>query len=249
MPQIPAQLESSMNAWWQRRKGVLLAGMGEGTPGPIGPEGPQGPASTVPGPAGEQGPAGQDSTVSGPAGYTPIKGIDYFDGSPGQQGIQGIQGIQGVPGPAGGVQTLRKTADQIVNGVAYQDITDLTFAIAANVDRAFQFYIAFRSATTTTGFRFSVLGPSGCVLDYHIRWQTIANTTTALAATWTEGHAIVGDTFTALTAAIAAGADLCCMITGRVKNGATAGTLAARVASELANNDLVVQKGSWGLYF
>lgn len=153
------------------------------------------------------------------------------------------------PGGGGGITTLRKTADQIINGTAYQDITGLTFAVAANTDYAFTFYIVFRSAATTTGFRFSIDGPAGAVVDYHIKMQTIANTTTTLAATWIEGHCVVYNTLTVLAATVTANVDLVCMITGRIKVGGTAGTLAARVASELANDDLVVQKGSWGTWF
>ena len=80
-------------------------------------------------------------------------------------------------------------------------------------------------------------------------YQTVANTTTVGVATWLQGHWVVYDTMTVYTTAIAAGVDLVCMIEGRIKVGATGGTLAARVASELANNNLVVQKGSWGLFF
>ena len=39
-----------------------------------------------------QGPAGKDSTVPGPAGYTPVKGVDYFDGTDGANGIDGTNG-------------------------------------------------------------------------------------------------------------------------------------------------------------
>jgi len=38
---------------------------------------------------GPQGPAGKD-------GYTPIKGVDYFDGAPGLRGDTGPQGLPGV---------------------------------------------------------------------------------------------------------------------------------------------------------
>ncbi len=152
-------------------------------------------------------------------------------------------------GGGGGISTLKKTADQIINGTAFQNITDLVFNVVANTDYAFKFYIVFRSAATTTGFRFGVLAPSGAVLDFFMTYQTIANATTVGVATWLQGHWVSGEAMTALTATIALGVDLVCMIEGRVKVGATAGTLAARVASELANNDLVVQKGSWGTYF
>ena len=152
-------------------------------------------------------------------------------------------------GGGGGISMLKKTTDQTINGTAFQNIIDLTFAVSANTDYAFKFHIVFRSATTTTGFRFAINGPAGAVCEYFMTYQTIANSTTAGVATWLQGHWIVYDTMTALTATITLGVDLICMIEGRIKVGATAGTLAARVASELANNDLVVQKGSWGFYF
>ena len=149
----------------------------------------------------------------------------------------------------GGISTLKKTANQTINGTAFQNITDLTFAVAINTDYAFKFYIVFRSAATTTGFRFAINGPTEAVCDYFMTYQTIANSTTVGVATWLQGHWIVYDTMTALTTTITLGVDLVCIIEGRIKVGATSGTLAARVASELANNDLVVQKGSWGMYF
>jgi hypothetical protein len=153
------------------------------------------------------------------------------------------------PGGGGGPSLLKKTANQTINGTAFQNITDLTFAVLANTDYAFKFYIVYRSATTTTGFRFAINGPAGAVCDYFMTYQTVANSTTIGVATWLQGHWIVYDTMTALTAAIVANADLVCKIEGRIKVGATPGTLAARGASELANNDLVIQKGSWGMYF
>ena len=151
------------------------------------------------------------------------------------------------PGGGGGINTLKKTADQIINGTAFQDITGLTFAVSANTDYAFDFYITFRS-TTATGFRFSVNGPAGTV-DYMRKYQTIANSDLVGVATWLEGHAVSFDAMTVLAATIAAGVDLHCRITGRFKCGGAGGTFAARAASESANNDLVVQKGSWGTYF
>ena len=152
-------------------------------------------------------------------------------------------------GGGGGPSTLKKTADQIINGTAFRDITDLAFAVSINTDYAFKFYIVFRSAATTTGFRFGVLAPTGAVLDFFMTYQTVANATTAGVATWLQGHWVSGEAMAALTATIAAGVDLVCMIEGRVKVAATSGTLAARVASELANDNLVVQKGSWGIWF
>lgn len=43
----------------------------------------------MPGPAGPQGPKGND-------GYTPVKGVDYFDGAPGAAGKDGYTPVKGV---------------------------------------------------------------------------------------------------------------------------------------------------------
>ena len=153
------------------------------------------------------------------------------------------------PAGGGGPSTLKKIADQIINGTAFQDIIGLAFPVGANTDYAFKFYIVFRSASTSTGFKFAINGPAGAIVDYWCKYQTVANSITVGLATWLERHSVVYDSMTVQTTTITANVDLVCLIEGRIKVGATAGTLAARVASELANNDLVVQKGSWGMYF
>lgn len=150
-------------------------------------------------------------------------------------------------GGGGGPNMLRTTGDQIINGTAFQNITGLTFPVVANTDYAFDFYIAFRS-TVATGFRFSVNGPAG-VVDHFMTYQTVANSETVGVATWLQKHSVTFDAMTVTAATIAAAADLHCRITGRFKCGGAGGTFAARVASEAANNDLVVQKGSFGTWF
>lgn len=75
-----------------------------------GPQGIQGVNGTpgLPGPQGEQGPQGVNGTP-GIDGYTPVFGVDYFNGSTGPQGPQGIQGIQGEVGP------MNMTANMTMN--------------------------------------------------------------------------------------------------------------------------------------
>src|SRR3990167_3297098 len=150
------------------------------------------------------------------------------------------------PAGGGGINTLKKTATQIINGTAFQDITDLTFSVTSGTNYAFKYYILFRS-TTTTGFRFSVNCPTG-TLDYFHTYQTIANSDTVGVATWLQRHCVTRDVMTVLTSTIAASVDLVCMIEGRYLCTAN-GTFAPRVASESANNDLVIQIGSWGTWF
>ena len=52
---------------------------------------------TLVGPQGEQGPQG----IPGENGYTPVKGVDYFDGEPGKDGEPGQPGEQGIQGEPG----------------------------------------------------------------------------------------------------------------------------------------------------
>src|SRR3990167_11164095 len=154
--------------------------------------------------------------------------------------------LQTPQGGGGGINTLKKTGTQIINGTAFQDITNLTFSVVSGTNYAFKYYIVFRS-TTTTGFRFSVNCPTG-TLDYFQTHQTVANSDLVGVATWLQRHCINRDVMTVLTATIAASADLVCMIKGRYLCTAN-GTFSPRVASESANNDLVIQIGSWGTWF
>lgn len=152
-------------------------------------------------------------------------------------------------GGGGGPTTLKTTANQTINGTAFQDITGLTFSVSANTDYAFMFRIVFQSAATTTGFRFGVNGPAGATVEYTLRYQTVANSTTAGVATYLDQHNTAYDSMTVTTSTITAAVDLYATLEGRILVGATGGTFAARVASESANNDLTVRKGSWGLWF
>ena len=147
----------------------------------------------------------------------------------------------------GGVNLLKKTVGQVINGTAYQNITGLTFPVEAGKTYAYDFYIVFRSVTLTTGFRFSVNGPAGAGVDYLTKYQTVANASGL--ATWLERHDSAYEAMPALTAAIAANANLVCTIRGMITVGATPGTFAARVASELPNNDLSVMVGSHGTWW
>ncbi len=152
-------------------------------------------------------------------------------------------------GSSGGMVTLKKTADQTINGGAdiFVDITDLTFPVVNGTDYAFHFYITFQSAATTTGWKAGVDCPTGA-LDFWAQSDVIANGAAGVA-THTERHNTVRNDMTLLTATITAAVDLAVRIEGRYKCTAN-GTFAARFANELASNtQIVVQKGSWGYYF
>ena len=153
------------------------------------------------------------------------------------------------PGGAASINTLRTTSDQTINSGAgvFVDITGLTFPVVSGTDYAFEFYITFRSAATTTGWRAGVNCPAG-TLDFWAGSDVIANGAAGVA-THTERHNTVRDDMTLLTATITQNVDLNVRIKGRYLCTAN-GTFAARFANELASNtQIVVQKGSWGTWF
>jgi hypothetical protein len=149
----------------------------------------------------------------------------------------------------GGITTLRTTANQTINAGAavFTDITGLTFTVVSGTDYAFKFYIVFQSAATTTGWKASVNHPGGTV-DHFTTYQTVVNSATG-ATGWLQKHNTATDDMSLLTSTITAAVNLVCIIEGCYKCTAN-GTFAARFANELAaNTDIVVQKGSWGMWF
>ena len=73
-----------------------------GATGATGPQGSKGETGAT-GPQGERGPKGEQG-IQGPAGndgYTPVKGVDYFDGVKGDKGDKGDTGATGAQGPKG----------------------------------------------------------------------------------------------------------------------------------------------------
>ena len=185
------------------------------------------------------------------AGFAPLDSAGLVPSSMlpagGTQGPEGPAGPQGIPGPPGpsALTLARATAPQTINGTAYRDITGLSFALAQATTYAFRFLVTFRSATTTTGFGFSVSGPaSPALLNYRVDYQTVANATAGAPASRKD---VAYDAMAFTTATVTANADLLAVIDGVIRTGALGGTLAARVRSELANNDLTIRPESIGI--
>jgi hypothetical protein len=139
---------------------------------------------------------------------------------------------------------LRTTSIQTINGTSYQNITDLTLAVLANKTYHYKFIICFRCLNATTGFGFSVNGPAQNHLHYRVEYQTAANATASTDA-FTERKDSAYDAMAFTTGAVTANVDLHCVVEGIVATTAS-GTLAARVRSELANNDLTIRDNSVG---
>ena len=117
---------NDMTDYIEKHKEELKGEKGEtGATGPQGIQGEKGPK----GDTGSQGPAGKDGAngIDGKDGYTPVKGVDYFDGSDGKDGTNGKDGINGQDG-----YSPTATITQTDNG-AIITITDKNGTTTTNI--------------------------------------------------------------------------------------------------------------------
>ena len=176
------------------------------------------------GPAGPQGPAGAD-------------------GATGPQGPQGPQGATGPQGPAGPSDTyVYKTADQGTTSTTPISITDLSWSVSANTNYRFACTIFFAAGATANGWLVTATAPASPTLFVG---QTIGPTsTTAIAGTqWSSND---GGTVAGSSAATSAANGI--SVTGLLRNGANAGTLQMRWASELSSTTHTIKQGSYCHY-
>jgi hypothetical protein len=144
--------------------------------------------------------------------------------------------------------TRRVTADVVNATVAFADITGLVVPVGANRKYAFQAMLFHHGNATTSGHRFAVNGP--------------AAPTALKVGSWSSNSPIGLDMVdigvnvqTAYDTALGAYADtpgataanaMVTMIYGLLENGANAGNLAIRCASEVAvAAGITVHRGSW----
>lgn len=135
----------------------------------------------------------------------------------------------------------RKTADQTTTGTAFENVTDLTFAVAATTDYYFRFLVHYRTSATTVGALFAINGPA---TPTALRVGGLLPTGTA-AANFASQTAYD----TAIFAATAGPGATTVMgiIEGVFRNGANAGTLALRVAAETATGTVTTYANSHGV--
>ena len=108
--------------------------------------------------------------------------------------------------------------------------------------------MTIQSSGTANGYGVSINGPSSpTALSYVTEYlaRADANATEVAPAS---RHDTAYDAMPALLSTQAANTDRYVKITGRLRNGANAGTLTVRAVSETAV-DISVMRGSWGTYF
>lgn len=139
---------------------------------------------------------------------------------------------------------IRVTQDRSTSSTSFVDITDLTYAVAANTSYSFRCTLTFQSNLATNGFAFSVNGPaSPTMIDYVTSYQTTANGTAGTDVI-TQRHDVAYNVMSNTTSTVTVNVNLSATIEGTLDNGANSGTLAMRYLSELGAQAITVKKGS-----
>ena len=131
---------------------------------------------------------------------------------------------------------VRKTADQVKGAptTTFEDVTDLSFSVAANTDYFFRFAGSYTTSATTNGIRLAINGPA---TPTALRVGGSIPQTNASSS---------GGSQTAYNTAIFASTNgggataLPFIVEGIFRNGANAGTLALRFASEVGDVSTVL---------
>lgn len=132
-----------------------------------------------------------------------------------------------------------KSADQTLIGTAYADVTGTGLAVAANAAYRFQFQLIADADATTTGIDVAVNGPAGFVNIQYTQsyWTSATAFTTARASLYDNNTASVTSNGTSQAVFV---------VEGIFVNGATAGTLIARIKREAVGSGPNVRAGSFG---
>jgi hypothetical protein len=149
--------------------------------------------------------------------------------------------MTGAASPVQSGEQLVVLSSDVVNANAVantmQDITGLSFSVAANAKYFFEFWIDFTAAATTTGSRFSINGPaSPTELVYFSNYPLTATSETSNR----------GLTAYDLPAATSASSNLRNVgtVRGFIKPSAS-GVVTARFASEIASSAITAKAGSF----
>jgi hypothetical protein len=125
------------------------------------------------------------------------------------------------------VTLARATGDVTTSATTFSDVTGLTFALAINTDYYFRFIVHHSSAATTTGIRFAVNGPASPTA-LRVGGVIPISTVAANFGSQTAYDTAIFASTTGTTVAVMS------VIEGIIRNAGNTGTLALRVAAEVA---------------
>lgn len=136
----------------------------------------------------------------------------------------------------------RMSADITNSTTSFSDATGLSFAVEANKTYYITFFIRYRVSIATDGIRLAVNGPASPTL---ILGRTTIQTN---ASTASQAHFRAYDTPGVVTTAVeGADTDMLAVMDVIFVNGANAGTLVVRVASEVAATVATIKASSGGI--
>lgn len=141
-----------------------------------------------------------------------------------------------------GITTVRLGSDQQRTATSLADLSGLSVAIPANAEYLLTAYLIYDTAATTTGLGLSVNGPSGGVptllASIALRGGDSANSHVWAGTINAHDDAVTAD------AVSVANSKALAKLEGIYRNGANAGTLALRFASEVGSSAVNVYTGS-----
>lgn len=122
---------------------------------------------------------------------------------------------------------IARTTGDVTNATSsFADATGLTFSILASKDYVFEAWVLFQSDTATTGIALGVNGPASPTS------VTIQTQIPISLVAVTAGGARAYDSGTATASVDTINVNLLAKISGIIRNGSNAGTLAIRFAAE-----------------
>ncbi len=132
-----------------------------------------------------------------------------------------------------------KTADQLLIGIAFADVTELGFPVAANTAYAFEFHLIADADATTTGIDVACNGPAAPTSITYTQeyWTTTAAKAVAGALAYDNNTGSLNS---------AGASDRIYTVRGILRNGANAGILIPRIKRENVGTGPNVYAGSWG---
>lgn len=127
---------------------------------------------------------------------------------------------------------------------ALSDVTGLSFSLTANRSYAFEFWVRFQSAATTTGAQYALNGPAATYFVYSVT----TSLTGAAAGAPTVRMARAANVGVASASVDSANSDMLVLISGMIRPTAD-GTLIVRNATEVAASAITTKQGSCGVLY